>query len=149
MSYPEGKFTVDLGVTHRRDPCPEHKTSGFDGDCDACDTQPYSEVPVPELSGFCVVVKNPRVLAYGKKKTLFADVPKDAPEGAAQQRLERIVTGLIVSWNLKDTETGEDLPIPSDDSSALDRAPDIIGAVFSEIGRHQREAALPKANATV
>lgn len=155
MSYPgQRRFRIDLGVTHVPQPCERHKTDGFDSDCDACAGNPAHELKVPHLAGHFVEVKNPSLMPYGEKKRLFAPVtplPDNPTQAdwqahleALQTRRERIIAGLITAWDLApvDDEGGsETLPLPKDDPSALDRAPDIVNQLFAELVYAQRRDA--------
>jgi hypothetical protein len=118
--------------------------------------------PVPHMAGYWVEVLNPALLPYGKTKELYAGIPaleSGASVGERMQRAElvrewreRFVTELVTAWNL--TAVGDDspvvLPLPKNDPTALDRAPDIVSSVFPEIIRLRDLApdALPKGTAT-
>lgn len=150
-SYKSLTYDVDLGVTHRRGGCAQHKRSGFNAECEACQDAPFEAVPVPELAGFFVEIRNPRVLPYGQRKELYREADEDTP-AARQARLERIVKGLIIRWNLVAVDDPSDnppiLPIPTDDNDSLDRAPDVINPILAEIGWRAEEPAVPKETAT-
>ena len=162
MSY-QGKklFRIDLGVIHEPQPCAEHakateaREAGYEPGCDACEATPERAVPVPHLAGFWVEVINPDLLSYGRKKEIYTPLPAEPSALDVQVRRERIVAGLVTAWNIEpvDTTDGEKpevLPLPRNDASALDRAPDIISFVLAGLGREQRRQgqAVPKASAT-
>lgn len=159
-TYANPLIRIDLGKTEIQPPCAQHERAGWQGDCDDCKATDPKEVPVPELEGFWVEIRNPKLLPFGEKRRLFAPAPPVVAEDNAEQaqrkaemaeeRLVRIVKGLITAWNLTavDDPDGAVLPIPREDAEAFDRAPDIVLAVFEAVGRYNREQALPKARAT-
>lgn len=162
MSYHGKRFyRLDLGVIHEPMPCPEHakttetRDAGYETGCDACEKTPERPVPVTHLAGYWVEVLNPDLLPYGRKKELYPPLSPLATGDDIQARREGIVAGLITAWNLEpvdlaDGEKPEVLPLPRDDRSALDRAPDILSYVLAGLNRAQRrgEQAVPKASAT-
>lgn len=160
MAYKNPLIRVELGKREERPPCVKHARGGFSLDCDDClDMEPV-EVEVPEFEGLWVEIRNPKLLPFGEKRQLFAPAPPVLESDTAEQarrkaemmeeRLVRIVKGLIIAWNLTavDDPDGEVLAVPSKDADAFDRAPDIVLPVFEAIGRYNREQSLPKASAT-
>jgi|SRR5579884_12039 len=135
---------IDLSETEIPQPCALHAKRGFQSDCDDCEaTDPVPGV-IPELVGLFVEIQNPNVLPYGKTKELFA-----TKEGqTVGDYKEQVVAPLITAWNVTDAETGDELPLPSQDPRSLDRAIDVVTPVFDRIVKLRRERAVPKENAT-
>jgi hypothetical protein len=141
---PEKLIRIDLSETEIPQPCPQHTKAGFQSDCDECEATATVPGVIPELAGLFVEIKNPNLLPYGKTKALFS-----AKEGqTVGDYKEQVVAPLITAWNVVDAETGEELPLPSQDATALDRAIDVVTPVFDRIAQLRRDRAVPKENAT-
>lgn len=145
MSAPVKLIKIDLAETSIPQPCAAHAKRGYQADCDDCDQAEPLAGEIPELKGQWVEIRNPNALPYGQSKELFA--PKDDTETVGQFK-ERLAAALITSWNVKDAETGEELPIPSQDAGSLDRALDVVNPVYDAVVKARRDRAVPKGKRT-
>lgn len=140
----EKLIRIDLGETEIPQPCEKHRKPGVQADCEACADAPPIPGEIPELKGIFAEFRNPNMIPYGELKALLA-----IRDGEMMgQYKERIVAALVTAWNVKDAETGEELPIPAGNTAVLDRAIDVVTPVYDAVLKARRERAVPKGSTT-
>lgn len=143
--YADAEITIDLGKSFALVGCASHQDEYMEA-CRACQETPPRPVDQPALNGKWVKIRNPLLLPWGAKKALAAGAEGDVSIKARLERSERIARELIIDWNLEDVQTGEKLPVPSEDPAVFDRAPDVVTPVLAAYNRGGD--AVPKATAT-
>lgn len=161
----ENTIRIELGQRSQLRPCDKHKDDGFEPTCNDCR---IDSKDVPELKNFWVELRDPRHMAYGRRKELYASASDTACDQhiaagvqpgcgacqgesgkARQERWERIAAGSIVAWNLTDVETGEQLQVPAGDVSVLDRALNVVDPIAIELQLlGLKQESVPKESAT-
>lgn len=137
MGYTDTTIRIDLGKVSIPQACEKHREEddGPKDSCRDCRETPARVDDVPALADFWVEIRNPDLVPWGVKKKwqslAFAPDSESLDERRArfEQLAEEQMRALILDWNLEDVETGEKLPKPSQDATALDRAPEVIGPI--------------------